>query len=168
LIVISPSILVVKVIEYFSNKREVAQFEKIEKKREQLKKTEVDLDKYYEEEFQKLERRNRLLERAGYAFFIAIISAVVIFAIGACINAVMKYGWLHVLITIGVVVGISLTCLGIIFLIVQFFPKLINWIGERSIVKMIKGMIVAYYEKACPLIKWEGANDDSELQNAKI
>ena len=96
------------------------------------------------------------MEKAGKIFFIVIVTSIVLFALGSCIYAVMQHGWKHFLVTLTVAVGVALVVVGIIAFVAHFFPKMIDWISRRSFLKMIKGMIVSYYEKACPLINWEG------------
>ena len=82
-----------------------------------------------------------------------------------------KYGWLSLLIRI----GLALLFIGIIFGIVVFIEKITETLGggfnkvwkyinpfKWTITKMIGGMIYAWYKKSCPLIEWEGGDTQTE------
>ena len=84
-----------------------------------------------------------------------------------------KIGWLEFFMGLGVGIIFILPILGFIWLVDKYgehiggffgriFKKLnpLNW----SITKIIGGMIYATYKKACPIINWEG-KEENETEN---
>jgi hypothetical protein len=138
---------------------EISDEKRIKEMEERAKKI-TDWDEFYKAETEKLEKKSKRAEKTGKILFATIILAIAVLGIVGLFYAVQKHGWIAILINIGIALGLGIFISLIIMGIAHGIPKLFTWISELSIVKMIGGMIRASYEKACPIIEWQGISNE--------
>lgn len=87
-----------------------------------------------------------------------------------------KMGWGTLLLTLLIAIICMVPVLGLIWLFDKYQYTIGGFLGRVfktlnpfnwSITKMIGGMIYATYKKACPIIQWEGG-DNNETENENV
>lgn len=104
------------------------------------------------------------------AIWVGLPSVLVLVIYGVYSN-VVKLGWYHMLVGLGLCIVLAFGLFGIVKLFEWFFDRYFDTIG-RGITKFaififtpfkwIGWMIKAGYEKACPLVEWQG--EDTEVK----
>lgn len=148
---------------------------KFKKKKEKTEKTfeqwEAEWDAKRLKEKIKAERMAKIGKIIGKIFLFGIAPLCILYAFYQFYLSAQVVGWKHILTATGIVVGIIICLVGIVCAFQWFADKYFEKIGEGIVkfsififtpVKWIGWMIKAGYEKACPLVEWEG--EDTEVK----
>ena len=176
IILFSPFILLIAGGGWFLGKLEKARNFVIPPKKSEPK-TWEQIEKEWEEDRKRDEARMKRMNK-GLDIFIFTMKWIVAPVLGLLLlyfiyQSATKIGWLEFFMGLGVGIIFILPILGFIWLVDKYgehiggffgriFKKLnpLNW----SITKIIGGMIYATYKKACPIINWEG-KEENETEN---
>ena len=138
-------------------------------KKEKLNETPEEWQRRWDEERAKERRKQDIMKKMGSVSFKIFVFGIVPVGIGIAFYQLyligQESGWLTLLIATGICLGFVLGLIGLVFFFEWFsekyFTKIGNGIVKFSIfiftpLKWFGWMIKAMYEKACPLVQWEG------------
>jgi hypothetical protein len=113
----------------------------------------------------KLDRMEKIGKFFGKVFMYGIVPICLILLLYGMFTEFQKIGWYNSLIGVGVCILIALFIVGFFHLIGFLFERYSTKVGNAIVkfsififtpIKWIGWMIKAGYEKACPLVEWEG------------
>ncbi len=127
----------------------------------------------WETEFLEMRKREKIKEARmeklgkffGKVFIYGIAPILLIILLYGMFKEFQKLGWYHALVGLGICIVIAILIVAIYTLIGFLFEKYSTKVGRGIVkfsififtpVKWIGWMIKAGYEKACPLVEWEG------------
>ena len=149
-------------------------------KKEKPQETEEEWLERWDIERAKEKRKEDVMERLGKGcakiFLFGIAPLGILFGLYQLYLIGQESGWLVVVISTGICLGVVLGLVGLVFFFEWFsekyFTKIGNGIVKFSIfiftpLKWIGWMIKAVYEKACPLVQWEGLEEKKDKSDWK-
>ena len=146
-------------------------------KKEKQKETYDDWQERWDRERVKEKRKEAIMAKLGNiafkVFMFGIAPSCILFAFYQLYLTAQEVGWPHILTATGIILGIIICLVGIVCAFQWFADKYFEKIGEGIVkfsififtpVKWIGWMIKALYEKACPLVQWEGLEEKKSIQ----
>lgn len=143
-------------------------FPKKEKPKETYEEWQERWDRERAKEKIKEARLTKLGNIAFKIFLFGIAPLCILYAFYQLYLSAQVVGWMHILTATGIVVGIIICLVGIVCAFQWFADKYFEKIGKGIVkfsififtpLKWIGWMIKALYEKACPLVQWEGIEE---------
>lgn len=141
-------------------------------KKAKVEKTMDEWEREYKEQRQKQKIKQARMEKIGKffgkVFMYGVAPILLIILVYGMFKEFQKLGWYHALAGLGICIVIAIFIVAIYtligFLFDRYSTKVGNTITKFSVfiftpLKWIGWMIKAGYEKACPLVEWEGDTD---------
>jgi hypothetical protein len=141
-------------------------------KKAKVEKTMDEWEIEYKEQRQKQKIKQARMEKIGKffgkVFMYGVAPILLIILVYGMFKEFQKLGWYHTLAGLGICIVIAIFIVAIYtligFLFDRYSTKVGNAITKFSVfiftpLKWIGWMIKAGYEKACPLVEWEGDTD---------
>lgn len=138
-------------------------------KKETPRETPEEWERKWNEKKAKEKRKEAIMERLGKVLVKIFLFGIAPVGIGIALYQLYlighSHGWLHLIIATGICLGVVLALVGVVFFGEWFLNKYFDAMGKGitkfaififTPLKWIGWMIKAGYEKACPLVKWEG------------
>jgi hypothetical protein len=138
-------------------------------KKPKVEKTIDEWEKEYKEQRQKQKIKQARMENIGKFFgkvFIYGIAPILLIAVlYGMFTEFQKIGWYYALVGFGLCFAIAIILIGFVKLFELFFNRYASKIGNAIVkfsififtpLRWVGWMIKAGYEKACPLVEWEG------------
>jgi hypothetical protein len=156
-VIIVPFILLFKLIGYSWERSEPKEEEKLSKM------SDLKQKEYFENKRKQNLRKEKIGTILGKVFVGVIIALVVLVIIIAIINTKFTpIFWKELFIVIGIIGTICL----VIWLLTKLIGGFSKWVKNTSGYQIFVRGIDAWYDKSCPLIKWE--EEKQELQSVEV